>query len=43
MSVIVDSRKKGAVLGRGGKNAEKVRLIAKKYFDISNVQITTAL
>jgi len=42
ISVIVDARRKGAVLGRGGKNAEKVRLIAKKYFDIASVQITTA-
>ena len=42
ISVIVDARRKGAVLGRGGKNAEKVRLIAKKYFDINSVQITTA-
>jgi transcription termination/antitermination protein NusA len=41
ISVVVDPRRKGAVLGRGGKNAEKVRLIAKKYFDISSVQITT--
>ena len=42
ISVVVDARRKGAVLGRGGKNAEKVRLIAKKYFDINSVQITTA-
>jgi N utilization substance protein A len=42
MSVIVDPRRKGAVLGRGGRNAEKVRLIAKKYFNITNVQIITA-
>ena len=41
--VVVDSRKKGAVLGLGGKNAEKVRLLAKRYFDISNVQITSEL
>jgi transcription termination/antitermination protein NusA len=41
--VIVDSRKKGAVLGLGGKNAEKVRLLAKRYFDISNLQITSEL
>lgn len=39
--VVVDSKKKGAVLGLGGKNAEKVRLLAKRYFDISNVQITS--
>lgn len=41
--VVVDPRKKGAVLGRGGKNAEKVRLLAKKYFDILNVQIITSV
>ena len=41
--VVVDSRKKGAVLGLGGKNAEKVRILAKRYFDISNVQITSEL
>jgi N utilization substance protein A len=43
MTVIVDPRRKGAILGRGGKNAEKVRLIARKYFNITNVQIITAL
>jgi N utilization substance protein A len=41
--VVVDPRKKGAVLGLGGKNAEKVRLLAKRYFGISNVQITSSL
>ncbi len=41
--VIVDSRKKGAVLGLGGKNAEKVRLLARRYFDIGNLQITSEL
>ena len=41
--VVVDPRKKGAVLGLGGKNAEKVRLLAKRYFDVSNVQITSEL
>ena len=41
--VVVDSRKKGAVLGLGGKNAEKVRILAKRYFDVSNVQITSEL
>ena len=40
--VVVDPRKKGAILGHGGKNAEKVRLIAKKYFNIANVQIMTS-
>jgi transcription termination/antitermination protein NusA len=39
--VVVDSRKKGAVLGLGGRNAEKVRLLARRYFDIENLQITS--
>ncbi len=39
--VVVDSRKKGAVLGVGGRNAEKVRLLAKRYFGIGSVQITS--
>ena len=37
--VIVDPRKKGIVVGRDGKNAEKARLLLKRYFDISNVLI----
>jgi N utilization substance protein A len=39
--VFVDPRKKGAVLGLGGKNAEKVRMLARRYFDITNLQITS--
>lgn len=41
--VMVDPKKKGAVLGIGGRNAEKVRLLVKRYFDISNVQIMSSL
>jgi len=41
--VVVDYRKKGAVLGIGGKNAEKVRLLVRRYFAISNVQIISEL
>lgn len=41
--VVVDRRKKGAVLGMGGKNAEKVRLLARRYFGIGNIQITSEL
>ena len=41
--VFVDPRKKGVVLGLGGKNAEKVRMLAKRYFDVSHVQITSEL
>ncbi len=39
--VIVDAKKKGAVVGREGRNAEKARLLAKRYFNISNVLITS--
>ncbi len=41
--IIVEEKHKGAVLGKGGKNAEKARLLARRYFDISNVQITSPL
>lgn len=41
--VVVDYRKKGAVLGMGGRNAERVRLLARRYFDVGNVQITSEL
>ena len=39
--VTVDNRKKGAVVGREGRNAEKARLLAKRYFQITNVQIVS--
>ena len=39
--VTVDPRKKGAVVGREGRNAEKARLLAKRYFQITNVQIVS--
>ncbi len=39
--VIVDPRKKGIVVGREGRNAEKARLLAKRYFEISSVLITS--
>ena len=37
--VTVDPKRKGAVVGREGRNAEKARLLAKRYFQISNVLI----
>ena len=40
-TVIVDQVKKGIVVGRDGRNAQKARLFAKRYFDISSVQITS--
>jgi N utilization substance protein A len=39
--VVVDNRRKGAVVGKNGRNAEKARLLAKRYFQISNVHIVT--
>ena len=39
--VIVDPVKKGIVVGREGRHAEKARLFAKRYFDISNVLISS--
>ena len=40
-TIIVDHGKKGLVVGREGRNAERARLFAKKYFDISNVLINS--
>ena len=39
--VIVDAKKKGVVVGREGRKAEKARLLAKRYFQISNVLIVS--
>ena len=39
--VSVDPRRKGVVVGREGRNAEKARLLAKRYFQISNVLIVS--
>ena len=40
-TVIVDQGNKGLVGGREGRNAERARLFAKRYFDISSVQISS--
>jgi len=37
--VTVDAKKKGVVVGREGRNAEKARLLAKRDFEITNVLI----
>ena len=39
--VMVDPQKKGIVVGREGRNAEKARMLAKRYFDISSVLINS--
>ena len=40
-TIIVAYGKKGLVVGRDGRNAEKARLFAKRYFDISSVLINS--
>ena len=40
-TIIVDHGKKGIVVGRDGRNAERARLFAKKYFNISSVLINS--
>ena len=37
--VLVNPNNKGLVVGRAGRNAEKARLLAKRYFDITSVLI----
>jgi N utilization substance protein A len=37
--VLVNPNNKGLVVGRAGRNAEKARLLAKRYFDIPSVLI----
>ncbi len=39
--VVVDPTKKGIVVGREGRNAEKGRILARRYFDIVNVLIVS--
>ena len=39
--VMVDPKKKGIVVGRDGKHAEKARMLAKRYFDIGSVLINS--
>jgi N utilization substance protein A len=37
--VSVDPRDKGIAIGKNGKNAERIRFLAKRYFQINNVSI----
>lgn len=39
--VLVDPKKKGIVVGREGRNADKARILAKRYFEITNVLINS--
>jgi N utilization substance protein A len=38
--VTVASKDKGVAIGKNGKNAERLRFLAKRYFNIQNVSIT---
>jgi N utilization substance protein A len=38
--VTVNPRDKGVAIGKNGRNAERLRFLAKRYFDIQNVSIT---
>jgi len=37
--VSVDPKDKGIAIGKNGRNAERIRFLARRYFDISNVSI----
>ena len=39
--VTIPFRSKGAVLGKGGRNAERARMLAKRYFGIEQLHIVT--
>jgi len=39
--IIVNAEKKGVVVGREGRHAEKARLLARRYFNISKVLINS--
>lgn len=38
--VSVNPRDKGLAIGKNGRNAERIRFLAKRYFQIQNVSIT---
>jgi N utilization substance protein A len=38
--VAINPRDKGVAIGKNGKNAERLRFLAKRYFQIQNVSIT---
>jgi N utilization substance protein A len=38
--VAVNPKDKGVAIGKNGRNAERLRFLAKRYFDIQNVSIT---
>jgi transcription termination/antitermination protein NusA len=41
-TVVVDQKRKGAILGKAGRNAEKARMLAKRYFNVESIQIVSS-
>ena len=39
--ITVNAEKKGAVVGREGRHAEKARLLGKRYFNITKILINS--
>ena len=39
--VVVDSKKKGLVVGKDGRNVDKARILTKRYFNIANVLVVS--
>jgi transcription termination/antitermination protein NusA len=39
--VVADAKKKGLVVGKDGRNVDKARLLAKRYFNITNVLVVS--
>lgn len=37
--VVVDMKKKGIIVGKEGRNVDKARILAKRYFNITNVMV----
>ncbi|MEM2875847.1 MAG: NusA-like transcription termination signal-binding factor [Candidatus Bathyarchaeia archaeon] len=37
--IFVDPKDKGIAIGKNGRNAERIRFLAKRYFEIDNVSI----
>jgi N utilization substance protein A len=35
----VDMKKKGMIVGKDGRNVDKARILAKRYFNITNVMV----
>ena len=38
---MVDANNKGLAVGRNGRNVERAKLLARRYFDISRIMINT--